>query len=196
MEVSGQPHVPDTLSPGKERRTHWIGSGLGLQSRSGGSREEIKLVATAVNQPPDRVHTMDYSKGNTIRVASAAGYVNIQITKHYAGTDYDHLQVAVRSHSALYNLRRRQTYVKPRNTGNYPSAAGKISASRNDGQSQVHVSTQRDVTVGLAILMDFGWVVGASPERCYTGRLHSCRGQGHRFCNPLRVNMSEVEVNK
>jgi hypothetical protein len=38
--------------------------------------------------------------------------------------------------------------------------------------------------------------MGASPERCYTGRLHSCRGQGHRFCNPLRVNMSDVSAQR
>jgi hypothetical protein len=85
MEVSCQPHDPDTLLPGKEPRTHSIGGGLGLQSRSGGSGEEMKLLAPARNQTPDRVHIMDYGKGNTIRATSAVGYVNIQITKHYAG---------------------------------------------------------------------------------------------------------------
>jgi hypothetical protein len=58
---------------------------LGLQSRSGSSGEEIRLLAPARNQTPDRVHIMDYGKGNTIRATSAVEYVNIQITKHYAG---------------------------------------------------------------------------------------------------------------
>lgn len=57
------------------------------------------------------------------------------------------------------------------------------------------MSKQRAVTVGLAILKDFGRVVGAT-ERCLTGRLHSCRGQGHGFCNPLRVNMSDAPAQR
>jgi len=58
---------------------------LGLQSQSGGSGEEMKLLARARYQTPDRVNVMDYGKGNTIRATSAVGHVNIQITKHYAG---------------------------------------------------------------------------------------------------------------
>ena len=65
MEVSCQPHDPDTLRPGIEPRAHWRGGGLGIQIRSGSSGEEMKLLAPARNQTPDRVHIMDYGKGNT-----------------------------------------------------------------------------------------------------------------------------------
>jgi hypothetical protein len=58
---------------------------LGIQSGSGGSEEEIKLPAPARNQTPDRLQITDYGKGNTKRATSAAGYVNVHITKHYAG---------------------------------------------------------------------------------------------------------------
>jgi len=69
---------------------------LGLQSRSGGSGEEMKLLAPARNQTPDRVHKMDYGTGNTIRATSAVGYVNIQIKTHYAGKYVQHADLHAR----------------------------------------------------------------------------------------------------
>ena len=71
---------------------------MGLQSQSVSSGEEIKLLAPARNQTPDRVHVIDYGKGNTIRATSAVGYVNIQITKHYAGKYAQQVDLQDRQH--------------------------------------------------------------------------------------------------
>jgi len=65
----------------------------------------MKLLASARNQTPGCEHIMGYGKWNTIRATSAVVYVNIQITKGYAGKYIQqvYLHAGPSAHPHLFN---------------------------------------------------------------------------------------------